>query len=76
MEHSRAFTLENGGKNCCFDSHRRFLPSDHAFRKNKKAFLKAKVETDGPPTTMTLDLVWERVRDSPMATENPRLLKL
>jgi len=75
MEHSKAFTLENGG-NCWFDSHRKFLPSDHAFRKNKKAFLKGKVETDGPPTTMTSDLVWGRVRDLPMATENPRLSKL
>jgi len=76
MEHSKAYTLVNGGKNCWFDSHRRFLHSDHAFRKNKKAFLKGKGEIDGPPTTMTPDLVWERVRDLPMATENPRLLKL
>ena len=64
------------GGNCWFDSHCRFLPSDHAFRNNKKAFLKGKVETDGPPTTMTPDLVWGRVRDLPMAIENPRLSKL
>nr|KYP36031.1 hypothetical protein KK1_042873 [Cajanus cajan] len=76
MEYSKAFTLENGGKNCWFDSHRRFLPHDHTFRKNKKAFLKGKVETDGPPPTMTPDLVWGRVMDLPMATENPRLPKL
>ena len=36
MKHSKAFTLENRGKNCWFDSHRRFLPRGHAFKKNKR----------------------------------------
>jgi len=76
MEHSKAFTLENGGKIVGLTPHRRFLPSDHAFRKNKKSFLKRKVKIDGPPSTMTPNLVWGRVRDLPMSTENPRLLKL
>jgi len=44
--------------------------------KKIKGFLKGNVETDCPPHTMTLDLVWGRVRDLPMVTENPRLSKL
>jgi len=63
-------------RDCWFDSHCRFLPSGHAFRKNRKALLKGKVETNDPSPTMTPDLVWGRVRDLSMATENPRLPKL
>jgi len=40
MEHSKAFRLHHGGKNSWFDSHRRFLPNDHSFRRNKNAFKK------------------------------------
>ncbi|KAL2318436.1 hypothetical protein Fmac_032312 [Flemingia macrophylla] len=76
MEHSKAFTLQNGGKNSWFDSHRRFLPANHTFRKNKKSFIKGKVETAGPPPTLTPDQVWHRVKDLPLVTESPNLPKL
>lgn len=36
MEDSDAFTLPNGGKTSWFDNHRKFLPSDHTFRRNVK----------------------------------------
>uniref|UniRef100_A0A151UEQ9 Uncharacterized protein n=1 Tax=Cajanus cajan TaxID=3821 RepID=A0A151UEQ9_CAJCA len=35
MEHKKSFTLNYWKKPCWFDSHRRFLPKNHVFRKNK-----------------------------------------
>ncbi|CAL5192329.1 unnamed protein product [Lathyrus oleraceus] len=49
MEHSHAFTLEKGGKSSWFDCHRRFLPKDHVFRRNKNDFKKGIRVTDLPP---------------------------
>ena len=40
MEETKAFQLANGRKTSWFDYHRRILPSDHAFRRNKNAFKK------------------------------------
>ncbi|KAL0405464.1 UNVERIFIED_CONTAM: hypothetical protein Slati_3860300 [Sesamum latifolium] len=40
MEDTRAFYLQNGRKACYFDCHRQFLPLDHSYRWNKKAFNK------------------------------------
>ncbi|KAL0416192.1 UNVERIFIED_CONTAM: hypothetical protein Slati_3451100 [Sesamum latifolium] len=40
MEHTRAFYLQNGRKACYFDCHIQFLPPDHPYRRNKKAFTK------------------------------------
>ena len=42
MEDTKAFQLANGGKTSWFDYHRRFLPTDHAFRRNTNAFKKEK----------------------------------
>ncbi|KAL0306995.1 UNVERIFIED_CONTAM: hypothetical protein Sradi_6116800, partial [Sesamum radiatum] len=44
MKDTRAFYLENSRKACYFDSHRQFLPPDHPYRRNKKAFTKNRVE--------------------------------
>ncbi|KAL0445976.1 UNVERIFIED_CONTAM: hypothetical protein Slati_1725500 [Sesamum latifolium] len=44
MEDTRAFYLHNGRKACYFDCHRQFLPPDHPYRRNKKAFTKNRVE--------------------------------
>lgn len=38
MGHTKSFTLKYGHKSCWFDSHHRFLPNDHSFRRNIKAF--------------------------------------
>jgi len=70
MEHHKSFTLNYGRKTCWFDSHRRFLPIDHPFRKNVKAFRKGKVETDGPPPRPTPTQVWRSVKDLPKITES------
>ncbi|KAL0340113.1 UNVERIFIED_CONTAM: hypothetical protein Sradi_4528100 [Sesamum radiatum] len=40
MDDTSAFHLQHGRKACYFDCHRRFLPQDHPYRRNKKAFIK------------------------------------
>ena len=69
MEDTKAFQLENGGKTSWFDCHGRFLPSNHAFRRNKRAFKKGEVERDEPPRMLTPTQVWRRVRDLPKVTK-------
>ena len=49
MEHTNAFTLTKGGKQSWFDNHRKFLPIDHPFRRNRNAFRKNKLVIEGPP---------------------------
>ncbi|XP_052724112.1 uncharacterized protein LOC128193952 [Vigna angularis] len=75
MEHSKAFRLYNGRKNSWFDSHRRFLPNDHAFRRNKNAFKKGEVDMEDVPPYLTGTEVWNRVNGYPKVTENgaPRI---
>jgi hypothetical protein len=45
MDDSDAFLLQRGGKTSWFDNHRKFLPPNHPYRKNKNWFLKNKVVT-------------------------------
>ncbi|CAH9117021.1 unnamed protein product [Cuscuta epithymum] len=49
MEHSQAFYLPNGKKMSWFDNHRKFLPLDHSFRRNKSKFTRNRVEMGPPP---------------------------
>jgi hypothetical protein len=49
MENNKAFTLTNGGKVSFFDCHRRFLPHNHRYRKNRKDFFVGRVENDVAP---------------------------
>jgi len=46
MENNKAFTLTNGGKASFVDYHRRFLPPNHRYRKNKKDFFVGRVKKD------------------------------
>jgi len=46
MENNKAFTLANRGKASFFYCHRRFLPLNHRYRKNRKDFFVGKVEKD------------------------------
>ncbi|XP_059288082.1 uncharacterized protein LOC132041388 isoform X3 [Lycium ferocissimum] len=48
MENSDAFTLTKGGKQSWFDNHRKFLPLDHPYRKDRNSFRKNKVVTVHP----------------------------
>jgi hypothetical protein len=49
MNDSDAFKLEHGRKVTLYDCHRRFLPSNHPFRSDKRSFLKGKLVRKGPP---------------------------
>lgn len=69
MEHGKAFTLRYGGKSSWFNSHRRFLDSDHPFRRNVRAFKQNQTEEEGPPPLLTPEQIWGRVRDLPKVTE-------
>jgi len=46
LENNKAFTLANGGKASFFYCHRRFLPLNHRYRKNRKDFFVSRVEKD------------------------------
>ena len=65
MVDTKAFTLKYGGKTSYFDCHHRFLPPGHPFRRSKTAFIKGKVEMDGPPRRLTPEEVWDSVKDIP-----------
>nr|KYP73946.1 hypothetical protein KK1_006607 [Cajanus cajan] len=66
----RDYNVYRGRKPCWFDLHRRFLPNNHVFRKNIKAFRKGEQERDGPPPCLTPGQVWHRVKDLPKVTES------
>jgi hypothetical protein len=55
MENNKAFTLTNGGKAFFFYYHRRFLPTNHRYRKNKKDFFVSRVEKDVAPSCLSDD---------------------
>jgi hypothetical protein len=63
MEHTKSFTLKNGGKTSWFDFHRRFLPEKHQFRRKRNLFKKDTTETDGPPPKKTSYQVSNRVSE-------------
>lgn len=69
MNQTKAFYLKYGGKCSWFDSHRQFLPKDHAYRRNKDAFLKNRIEKSLPPQRLTGDDVWEEVSWLPKIIE-------
>ncbi|KAL0434381.1 UNVERIFIED_CONTAM: hypothetical protein Slati_2772400 [Sesamum latifolium] len=48
MDDTRAFHLQHGRKACYFDYHRQFFPEHHPYRRNKKAFMKNRVENKRP----------------------------
>ena len=49
MESTDAFQLKNGRKTSWFDCHRRFLPINHPYRRNKKLFRSKRVVRDTAP---------------------------
>lgn len=69
MEHTDAFTLKSGHKNSWFDCHRRFLPSNHSFRRSKRSFLKNRVVTNEPPPISTGKDIWAVISNFPKVTE-------
>nr|GMD61463.1 uncharacterized protein LOC109179592 [Ipomoea batatas] len=60
MDKLDAFTLKHSGKQSWFDNHRKFLPANHPFRKNKTAFFKNKaVTTEAPLVRSGYDILAE-----------------
>ncbi|XP_019158513.1 PREDICTED: uncharacterized protein LOC109155282 [Ipomoea nil] len=60
MDKSDAFTLKHSGKQSWFDNHRKFLPPNHPFRRNKTAFFKNRaVTTEAPPVRSGYDILAE-----------------
>jgi len=66
---SRFFQLRNGGKSCWFDCHRRWLPSAHPFRRDRKGFSDGSKVLAGPPPELTGEEIWEQVRHFPTVYE-------
>ena len=60
-----SFQLRNGGNSCWFDCHRRWLPSAHPFRRNRKGFLDGSKVLVSPPPQLTGEEIWEQVRHLP-----------
>ncbi|GJX86192.1 uncharacterized protein Tco_0336966 [Tanacetum coccineum] len=57
-----SFQLQNGGKPCWFDCHRRFLPLKHPYRRDRKGFRAKKSALAGPPPQLTGNEIWEQIR--------------
>lgn len=72
MEQTKAFTIKNYGAVCYFDCHRQFLPLDHPYRRNKKAFKKRVVETSPAPPHISSLEIWNRVAHFPLCHELPQ----
>jgi len=70
VKHTKSFTLNYGRKSFWFDCHCRFLPSDHPFKRNTRAFRKGEVETDGPPPRLNSSQLWRKVKHFPKLTES------
>ncbi|CAI8605411.1 unnamed protein product [Vicia faba] len=61
MGYTKAFTLDKGGKSSWFDCHRRFLPANHPYRRNKTNFKKDVREKDLPPPRLPPGVIWNQL---------------
>jgi len=61
MENNKAFTLTNGHKASFFDCHRRFLPTNHRYKKNRKDFFIGRVEKDVAPPHLSGEELYDVV---------------
>jgi hypothetical protein len=61
MENKKAFTLTNDSKTSFFYFHRKFLPTNHKYRKNIKDFFVGKVERDVAPPIMSSEELYDVV---------------
>ena len=60
MENTKAFRLQYGRKPCFFDCHRRFLPPNHPFRRQRDKFSK-RVDHDSPIQRLSGEEVLQRL---------------
>ncbi|KAK1402918.1 DUF4216 domain-containing protein [Heracleum sosnowskyi] len=56
-----AYNLSHGGKPTWFDNHRKFLPANHPFRKNKNWFTKGKTVSELAPPIRTGEDVFQEI---------------
>ncbi|KAL0374145.1 UNVERIFIED_CONTAM: hypothetical protein Sradi_3330200 [Sesamum radiatum] len=71
MKDTRAFYLQNGRKACYFDCHKQFLPPDHPYHRNKKAFTKNRVERKVARPRLTGEQIRDWVEEFSVAVEGP-----
>ncbi|XP_052116487.1 uncharacterized protein LOC127746636 [Arachis duranensis] len=75
MEDTKSFTLSHGGKASWFDCHRRFLPTNHPYRRNKNDFRKNKIESEEAPTRLSGLEIWQRVKGLGKISDNGKWIK-
>ncbi|KAL8107950.1 hypothetical protein AgCh_024382 [Apium graveolens] len=56
-----AYNISHGGKTTWFDNHRKFLPTNHPFQKNKNWFTKGKTVTESAPPVRTGEDVLQEI---------------
>ncbi|CAH9100236.1 unnamed protein product, partial [Cuscuta europaea] len=71
MENSSANCLKFSGKPSYFDCHRKFLPTSHRYRRDKKSFINGRVVRDPPPPRRTCEQIFNWVRRIPTAVQEP-----
>ena len=76
MGYTKAFTLDKGGKSSWFDCHRRFLPANHPYRRNKTNFKKDVREKDLPPPRLPPGVIWNQVCELPKFTDTGKACRI
>ncbi|KAK4390261.1 hypothetical protein Sango_2089400 [Sesamum angolense] len=71
---TRAFYFQHNRKACYFDCHRQFLLAHHSYRRNKKSFMKNRVENKVTRPRLTGDQILDRVANISPTVEMPLLL--
>ncbi|KAL0394602.1 UNVERIFIED_CONTAM: hypothetical protein Slati_4426400 [Sesamum latifolium] len=71
MKDTHAFYLQNGRNACHFDCHIQFLPPDHPYHRNKKAFTKNQCERKVARPRLTEKQIRDWVEEFSPAVEVP-----
>ncbi|KAL0329354.1 UNVERIFIED_CONTAM: hypothetical protein Sradi_4922100 [Sesamum radiatum] len=74
IDDTRAFHLQNGRKACYFDYHRQFLLAHYSYRRDKKAFIKNRIQNKVARPRLIVDQILDRVANISPAVEMPLLL--
>ena len=61
MQESQAHVLKYSKKASYFDCHRAFLDANHAYRTDKKSFIKGRVERNCPPSRLSGEAIFAQV---------------
>lgn len=72
MELAKAFTIKNYAEVYYLYCHCQFLPLDHPYRRNKKAFKKRVVDTSPAPPYLSSLEIWNRVAHFILCHELPQ----